>query len=344
MKAMVYTRYGPPEVLHLADVPKPVPRRHEVLIRVRATTVSVADVRCRAFRVPLSFWILARLSLGVLKPRRSILGGELAGDVEEIGQDVVRFKKGDAVFAETLTRPGAYAEYTCLPETGVIALKPTNMTYEEAAAVPIGARAALHYLRRAHVASGQRVLVYGASGSVGTFAVQLAKYFGAHVTAVCSGSNLDLVKSLGADAVIDYTTERFAAGGNTYDVILVAVNRCSFADCMRALKEKGIYLNVTTPIRTLRMWWAALTSHKTIITGEMADENGDDLVFLHGLIARHQLRAVIDRRYPLEQLADAHRYVDDGHKKGNVVITVAAATRVTPPPSRVAVAPSVSWR
>lgn len=255
MRAMVYTRYGPPEVLHPAEVEKPVPRRDEVLIRVRATTVSAADVRCRGFRVPLSFWIPARLALGILTPRRSILGGELAGDIEDVGTDVVRFKKGDQVFAETLMRPGGYAEYTCLPEAGVIALKPTNMTYEEAAAVPIGARAALHFLRKANVASGQRVLVYGASGSVGTFAVQLAKYFGAHVTAVCSGANLDLVKSLGADAAIDYTTEHFAARGDPYDVIFVAVNRCSFADCMKALKEHGMYLNVTAPIRTLPMWW-----------------------------------------------------------------------------------------
>lgn len=300
MRAMVYTRYGPPDVLHLADIEKPVPRRHEVLIRVRATTVSAADVRCRGFRVPLTFWIPARLALGILTPRRSILGGELAGDIEEVGTDVVRFKNGDQVFAETLMRPGAYAEYTCLPETGVIALKPTNMTYEEAAAVPIGARAALHFLRKANVASGQRVLVYGASGSVGTFAVQLAKHFGAHVTAVCSGSNLELVESLGADAAIDYTTERFAARGDAYDVVFVAVNRCAFADCMKALKEHGIYLNVTAPIRTPRMWWVSLTSHKAIVTGELAEEYADDLVFLRSLIERHQLRAVIDRRYPLE--------------------------------------------
>jgi NADPH:quinone reductase-like Zn-dependent oxidoreductase len=322
MRAIVHTQYGSPEVLHLADVEKPVPGRHEVLIRVRATTVSAADVRCRAFRVPLAFWIPARLALGILTPRRSILGGEFAGDIEEIGTDVVRFKKGDQVFGETLMRPGAYAQYTCLPDTGVIALKPANMTYEEAAAVPIAARAALHFLRRANVARGTSVLVYGASGSVGTFAVQLAKYFGAHVTGVCSGSNLELVTSLGADAAIDYTTERVGARGGVYDVIFVAVDRCPFSDCMKALKRHGVYVNVTAPLRTLPMWWAALTRQKTIVTGELANEDADDLVFLRSLIERHQLRAVIDRRYPLEQVVEAHRYVDQGHKKGNVVVTV----------------------
>jgi len=322
MKAIVYTQYGPPEVLHLAEVEKPVPRDNEVLIRVHATTVSAADFRCRSFTVPLSFWIPARLALGILKPRRPILGGELAGEIEGTGKDVTRFKKGERIFAATIMRFGAYAEYTCLPEIGVIATKPTNMTYEEAAAVPIGARAALHFLRRANIKSGQKVLVYGASGSVGTFAVQLAKYYGAEVTGVCGGSNLELVKSLGADAAIDYTKEDFAAKGETYDVIFVAVNKGSFADCMKALKRKGIYLNATTPVRTLRMRWAALTSGKRIVTGEHPSEKADDLVFLKGLIEKGALRSAIDRRYPLEQIVEAHRYVDQGHKKGNVVITI----------------------
>lgn len=322
MKAIVYTQYGPPEVLHLAEVARPVPRDGEVLIRVHATTVSAPDFRCRSFTVPLSFWIPARLALGVLRPRQSILGAELSGEIEETGKGVTRFKKGDGIFAATLARFGAYAEYACLPESGVIALKPSNMTYEEAAAVPIGARAALHFLRKANIQRGQRVLVYGASGSVGTFAVQLAKYFGAEVTAVCSGSNLELVKSLGADAAIDYTKESFAAGGETHDVVFVAVDKGSFPECMRALKPGGTYLNATTPVRTLPMRWAALTSGKAIFTGEHPSEKADDLIFLKGLIEEGHLRSAIDRSYPLEQIVEAHRYVDKGHKKGNVVITV----------------------
>ena len=324
MKAIVYKQYGPPEVLHLAEVAKPIPQDDEVLIRVHATTVSAPDFRCRSFTVPRSFWIPARLVLGILKPKRPILGAELSGEIEETGRDVTRFKKGDQIFAATLTRFGAYAEYTCLPETGVIAPKPANMTYEEAAAVPIGARAALHFLKKASIRSGQKVLVYGASGSVGTFAVQLAKYYGAEVTGVCSGSNLELVKSLGADTAIDYTKENFAAEGEIYDVIFVAVDKGSFTDCMKALKPEGIYLNATTPVRTLRMRWTAMTSGKTIVTGEHPSETADDLVFLKGLIEEGALRSVIDRRYPLEQIVEAHRYVDQGHKKGNVVITIDA--------------------
>ena len=324
MKAIVYKQYGPPEVLHLAEVAKPIPQDDEVLIRVHATTVSAPDFRCRSFTVPRSFWIPARLVLGILKPKRPILGAELSGEIEETGRDVTRFKKGDQIFAATLTRFGAYAEYTCLPETGVIAPKPANMTYEEAAAVPIGARAALHFLKKASIRSGQKVLVYGASGSVGTFAVQLAKYYGAEVTGVCSGSNLELAKSLGADTAIDYTKENFAAEGEIYDVIFVAVDKGSFTDCMKALKPEGIYLNATTPVRTLRMRWTAMTSGKTIVTGEHPSETADDLVFLKGLIEEGALRSVIDRRYPLEQIVEAHRYVDQGHKKGNVVITIDA--------------------
>jgi len=322
MKAVVYTEYGPPEVLKLTEVEKPAPRDNEVLIRVHATTVSVADFRCRSFTVPLSFWIPARLALGILKPRQQILGAELSGEIEETGKDVTRFKKGERIFAAALMRFGAYAEYTCLPETGVIAMKPANMTCEEAAAVPIGARAALHFLRKADIKSGHKVLVYGASGSVGTFAVQLARYFGAEVTGVCSSSNLALVKSLGADNAIDYTQEDFAAKGETYDVVFVAVDKCSFLDCMKVLKPKGIYLNATTPVRTLRMRWTALTSGKTIVTGEHPGEKADDLVFLKGLIEEGHLRSVVDRRYPLEHIVEAHRYVELGHKKGNVVITV----------------------
>ncbi len=324
MRAIVYTEYGPPEVLHPADVPTPVPQADEVLIRIHATTVSVADRRCRSFTVPLSFWIPARLSLGVLRPKRPILGAEIAGEIEATGKDVTKLKKGDKVFAATLFRFGGYAEYDCLPESGVITTMPANMTYEEAAAVPIGARAALHFLRKANIKAGQKVLVYGASSSVGTFAVQLAKHvYGAEVTGVCSGANVALVRSLGADTVIDYTKERFAARGERYDVVLVAVDKASFHDCIEVLQPKGVYLNVTTPVRTPAQRWAALTSDKKIFTGEHAPETADDLVLLKGLIEEGKLRAVIDRSYPLDQIVEAHRYVDQGHKKGNVVVTVA---------------------
>jgi NADPH:quinone reductase-like Zn-dependent oxidoreductase len=322
MRAIVYDRYGPPEVLRLADVPKPAPRAGEVLIRVRATSVTVADFRCRSFTVPLSFWIPARLALGVFRPRQPILGAELAGDVEETGSGVTRFKKGDPVFAATLMRFGGYAEYACLPESGVIAAKPTNMTYEEAAVVPVGARAALHFLKKAKIEAGQKVLVYGASGSVGSYAVQLAKHYRVEVTAVCSGANIDWVKSLGADITVDYTRESFASRGPIYDVVFVAVDKGRFEDCMKALKPHGVYLNPTSPVRTLAMRWAALASHKTIITGEHPAENAADLELLKGLIEQGKLRAAIDRKYPLEEIVEAHRYVDQGHKKGNVVVTV----------------------
>jgi NADPH:quinone reductase-like Zn-dependent oxidoreductase len=323
MKAVVYHEYGPPEVLHVAEVDKPVPRDDEVLIRVHASTVSAPDFRCRSFTVPRSFWVPARLALGVWGPRQPILGAELAGEVVEIGKSVTHFRKGDAVFAATLARFGGYGEYTCLPANGVIAIKPINMTFEEAAAVPIGARAALHFLKKANIKPGQRVLIYGASGSVGTFAVQLAKrYYGAEVTAVCSGANRELARSLGADHVIDYTKEHLDSQGEIYDVIFVAVDKGSFSECMKALKKGGIYLNVTTPVRTLAMRWAALTSGKTIISGEHPPTTPYDLIFLKGLIEAGKLRAVIDKTYPLDQIVEAHRYVDQGHKKGNVVIRV----------------------
>jgi NADPH:quinone reductase-like Zn-dependent oxidoreductase len=323
MKAILCTQYGPPEVLQAGEVPKPAPRDDEVLIRVRATTVSVADTRCRAFRVPASFWIPARIALGLFKPKRRILGGELSGEVAEIGKAVTRFKVGDRVFAESLMRPGGYAEYTCLPQSGPLALMPTTLSYEEAAAVPIGAAAALHFLRRAKVASGHRVLIYGASGSVGTFAVQLAKYYGAKVTAVCSAANLELVRSLGADAALDYAIEDFTRQGHGYDLVLVAVDEVPFARCLQALEANGTYANVTLPLKSLAMHWAALTRHVTIITGARPVTTAEDLTFLKGLLEEGRLRSVIDRRYPLEQIVEAHRYVDQGHKKGGVVISVA---------------------
>ena len=322
MLAVVYEKYGSPDVLEFQEVTKPTPKDKEILIKVHATTVTVADVRSRSFTVPLSFWIPARVTLGIRRPKRNILGAELAGEIESVGKDVKRFKKGDQVFAPTLGTFGAYAEYKCLPEDSVIATKPANMSYEEAAALPIGARTALHYVRKAKVQPGQKVLVYGASGSVGTYAVQLAKYFGAEVTGVCSTANLELVKSLGADKVLDYTVEDFSNNGETYDVILETVDKSSFSACMKALKEDGIYLNVTVPFPSMEMLWTKMTSSKKLVLGENPSKQVEDLVFLKELVEAGKLKSVIDRVYPLEQIVDAHRYVDKGHKKGNVAITV----------------------
>lgn len=323
MKAVVYHEYGSPDVLKLQEVEKPTPRDNEILVKVYATTVTVADFRSRSFTVPPAFWLPARITLGFRKPKKPILGVELAGEIESVGKDVKRFRKGDQVFAATLISYGAYAEYKCLPEDAAIAIKPSNLTYEEAAALPIGARTALHYIRKANIQPGQKVLVYGASGSVGSYAVQLAKYFGAEVTGVCSTTNLELVKSLGADQVIDYTAEDFSARAEQYDVIFEAVDKSSFSACMRALKKDGIYLNIAVPVPSPQMIWTKMTSSKKLMLGENPPESAEDLIFLKELVEAGKLKPVIDRRYPLEQIVEAHRYVDKGHKKGNVVITVA---------------------
>jgi len=322
MKAVKYSQYGPPEVLELKNVEKPTPKDNEILVGVHATTVTVADVRARSFTVPTSFWIPARIAMGITKPKRMILGAELAGEIESVGKDVKRFKQGDQVFASTLGTFGSYAEYKCLPEDGMIATKSGNMRYEEAAALPIGARTALHYVRKANIQPGQKILVYGASGSVGTYAVQLAKYFGAEVTGVCSATNLELVKSLRADKVIDYTVEDFSTKGETYDVILETVDKSSFSACMKVLKKGGIYLNVTVPFPSMEMVWAKMTSGKKLMLGENPPKRAEDLVYLKELVETGKLKVVIDQNYPLDQIVEAHRYVDKGHKKGNVVITV----------------------
>jgi NADPH:quinone reductase-like Zn-dependent oxidoreductase len=322
MKAIVYKKYGPPEVLQLAEVEKPVPQDQEVLVKIHATTVTAGDCRARSFTIPPAFWLPARISLGVKSPKKPILGLELAGEIESVGKDVKRFKKGDQVFAATLIDFGAYAEYKSLPEDAAIAIKPSNLTYEEAAALPIAARTALHYVRKANIRKGQNVLVYGASGSVGTYAVQLARYFGAQVTGVSSTANLELVKTLGAYKVIDYTKEDFSDSGETYDVIFEAVDKSSFSACMKALQDGGIYLNVTTPFPSLQMIRTKVRTNKKIMLGENPPESAEDLTFLKELVEAGKLKPVIDRRYPMEQIVEAHRYVDTGHKRGNVVITI----------------------
>ncbi|MEK4485768.1 NAD(P)-dependent alcohol dehydrogenase [Psychrobacillus sp. FSL H8-0484] len=322
MKAIVCTKYGPPNVLQLKEVEKPTPKENEILVKVKATTVTAGDIRVRSFTVPLSFWLPARIALGFRRPQKAILGMELAGEVESVGEDVKLFKKGDQVFAASQAGFGAYAEYKCLSEDGPVSFKPSNLTYEEAAAIPIGARTALYYLRKANIQSGQKVLVYGASGSVGTYAVQIAKFFGANVTGVCSTTNLELVKSLGADQVIDYTAEDFSIKGETYDVIFEAVNKSSFSACMKSLKKDGTYLNVTIPLPGINMLWTKLTSSKKLILSQNSPENSEALNFLKELVESGKLKVVIDRSYEIEEIVEAHRYVEKGHKKGNVVITV----------------------
>ena len=317
MKAIVYTKFGPPDVLQLKEIAKPAPKDDEVLIRIYAATVAVEDPGMR--RAP-------GLN-GFTKPRKPILGFYLAGQVEAIGNDVKRFRNGDRVYGNTgMSLLGTYAEYKCMPESAALVTIPTTMTYEEAASIPNGALTAVPFLRdKGAIRSGQRVLIHGASGAVGTSAVQIAKSFGTQVTGVCSTANVDMVKSLGADHVIDYTQQDFTKNGQTYDIIFDTVGKSSFNHCKGSLTERGVYLStVPSPAIFLQALWTARMGSKKVriaATGlRPASEKLKDLLFINELIEAGKLKAVIDRCYPLEQVADAHRYVETGHKKGNVVI------------------------
>jgi len=319
MKAIVYTKYGPPEVLQLKEVAKPAPKDNELLIRVRATTVNRTDC---GFRQPRPIFV--RYFSGLIRPKRSILGSEFAGDIEAVGKDVKSFKKGDQVFGLTGIGFGAHAEYLCLPEAGAIAIKPVNMTYEEAAAVCDGAMMALTCVRKAKIQSGKEILIYGASGSIGTAGVQLAKSTGADVTAVCNTKNVEIVKSLGADRVIDYTKDDFTKDGRTYDVIFDAVGKTSVPRCKSSLRPGGIYLETDLGYLWQNLLFVLLTAKfgrkKVMIV--VPKENKENVLFLKEMIEAGKYRAVIDRRYPLEQIVEATKYVETGQKTGNVVITI----------------------
>jgi NADPH:quinone reductase-like Zn-dependent oxidoreductase len=327
MKAIVWTNYGSPDVLQLKEIAKPIPKANEVLIKIYATTVTAGDCEARSLKMPILIRLPMRMYVGLRKPKRiTILGQELAGEIEAIGKDVKRFKAGDQVFGTTGLGFGAYAEYICLPEEsamGVLATKPANMTYEEAAAVPTGGLEALHFIRKGNTLAsvrGEKVLVIGAGGSIGSFAVQLARYFGAEVTGVDSTSKLEMLRSIGADHVIDYTQEDFTRNGQTYDVIFDVPGKSSFSGSIRSLKQNGRYLLANPGLsHALQGPWTSMRSGKKVIFGA-ASQKIEDLFFLRELIEAGQIKAVIDRRYSLEQIAEAHRYVDTGQKQGNVVI------------------------
>jgi len=315
MRAIVYTKYGPPDVLHLKQVDKPIPGDNEVLIRVHATTVTSGDIHLRKGDP----W-LARLFAGPVTPRRPVLGHELAGIVEATGNNVKRFRQGDAVFGSTNLDSGAYAEYLCLPEDGVIAQKPENISFKQAAAVPVGALTALYFLRKGNIQPGHKILVYGASGSVGTYAVQIARYFGAHVTGVCSTVNIEMVKSLGADSVIDYTREDFTQSGVCYDMIFDSVGKTSFKNCRHVLNPGGLYVTTAVSLSLLvQRLFNAMTGATKLITG-IARQTPGELQLLKELVEKGKIKPVIDKIFPLEQIVEAHRYVEQGHKKGNVVV------------------------
>lgn len=331
MRAIIWTKYGPPDVLELREIEKPAPKDDEILIRICATTVTAGDCEMRSLKFPIYLSLIMRLWRGLLKPKEgSILGTELAGEIEAVGKDVKRFKVGDQVFGAAGMNLGANAEYICLPEEpgemeGGVVIKPVNLSCAEAAAVPFGARDALHFLRKGDIRSGQKILINGAGGSIGTFGIQLAKYFGAEVTAVDSAAKLDMLRSLGADHVIDFTQQDFTKNGQTYDLIFEVVGKSSVSRGIRSLNQNGTYLMANPRLLPMaRGAWAAMRSGKKIIF-QTANGTIEDLIFLRELVEAGKIKPVIDRCYPLEQTAEAHRYVETGEKKGNVVITVSGA-------------------
>lgn len=330
MKAIQYTEYGSPEVLKLVEVEKPTPKDNEILIRIHATSVNYGDTLARnfgntpasQFNMPGLFYIPARMEFGFNKPKKQILGSELAGEVEAVGKDAQLFKKGDQVFGYRGASMGAYAEYICMPENGMVALKPANMTYTEAAIIPYGALTALNLLRNVNIQPGQKVLIHGASGGIGSAAVQLAKYYGAEVTGVCGTRRLEFVKALGADHVIDYTKTDFTQNGETYDLIFDILGKGSFARCKNSLKPNGTYLLASFKMKQLlQMLWTKITGGKKVLCA-LSGEKVGDLLIVKELVEMGKIKAIIDKRFPLEQTAEAHRYIEEGHKKGNVVITV----------------------
>jgi len=317
MKAIIYKNYGAPEVLQLKEVNKPIPKDNEILIRIFATAANSGDVRLRK----ADPWAV-RLFFGLTKPRIKILGGFLSGEIEAAGKNVTKFKAGDKVFGATGMGFGAYAEYKCLPEDGILAIKPNNISHAQAATISFGGTAALYFLRKANIKSGQKVLIYGASGAVGTAAVQLANYYGAEVTGVCSASNAALVKSLGADKVIDYTKGDFTKNGEKYDVIFVTVDKLSFSKSIKSLKKQGtLILGATGLSQTLKAVLTSLISKQKVLLG-LISQKANDIIFLKELIEKGDYKPVVDRSYPLKEMAAAHRYVEQGHKRGNVAITL----------------------
>ena len=331
MKAIVFTEYGTPDVLQLKEVTKPAPKDNEVLIRVHAASVNFGDLMARNFKavsprqfnMPFLLWLLSKMSFGLNKPNITILGSELAGEIEAVGKDVTKFNVGDQVFAYLGANMGANAEYVCIPESGSVVLKPSNLSYKEAVTLPYGAIMATSLLGKANIQRGHKVLINGASGGIGSIAVQLAKHFGAEVTGVCSTPRLELVKSLGADKVIDYTKEDFTQNGETYDLIFDILGRSSFSKLKRSLKPNGIYLLASFKTKALlQMLWTSLTGSKQKVICAFANETPESLAFVKKLVEEGKIKAIVDKSFPMEQAAEAHRYVEQGRKQGNVVIAI----------------------